>query len=324
MQRLIVGVAMVTVVIGVAVFGGVLLQSKPATEQLTDRIDVKSLRFTSPALQTLLERLDKAARHLASDNWSHTPFRNVHAPRGYWYQAGWSDRKPLRDKRMHLESPNHYLQVNASPGAGAKDPKLIRMLVLSAVKLPGRGWGARCDFTRNSQSANDVLELTFYRCFPDRDTEYVVQFPNPHCGGTQYYGDWRYRYGASVRPRQGEAVVRAYLQSAESFRNTALTELDRLEQMVRKQHGAGQFIRAPVPATWSPRDGAPYPPPGELDKLTEGQRTAILNTALQQIASQRRIVERHCHEMHAAAVATFPLLACLDGLPSANSSDEAD
>ena len=274
-------------------------------------VDAATLRFTSPELKTLFESVDAAARRVSQDNWWHQPFRNTQS-NGFWYQAVWATRKPSWDKRGFMNGPVHYLQVNASPGTTAQDPKLIRTVVISAVHMPTQGWGARCDFTRRGGPKNDVIELTLYRCNsgkPNRE----MQFTNSRCGGDKVFGQYRYKFGASLRPTRGEKVVRSYLASPENFRDTALANLDRLEEAVHESFEKETLIRlAPYPANWSPRDGAPPPLPTDLEPLTDQQKTAMLRQALRQIAGRRATIRKHFRQMHAAAAKTFPLIDCLD------------
>lgn len=103
-----------------------------------------------------------------------------------------------------------------------------------------------------------------------------------------------------------KAHIQPYWDSASTFRTAALDELDRLEQRVRKNFASKNAV-----AVWTlgGPTGADPPQPTLSSNVPDSVLREVLKQAMQEISTRKLLIDEHFTEMHAAAVAAFPMLA---------------
>jgi hypothetical protein len=292
----------------------------PNHPEVTVRIDPQQVTFTDPAMQTAFRELDAAARRLAGPDWV---VRNPGTyasrdPEDRWrlapsYAAWWSLR-PVPDGAYDPNPrPKHQvkIEVNVRPDGVADSFSVV------ADREPEAGWGAWVTYARYPDAAGPLGGLGFTVFHPEHR-------PRPHPGSDRmrfgggglevsvFRPDDRFNYAltASSDPPADPAgrrppvhALRAYWRSAESFRDAALADLDRLDANLRDP--ARRWLRTTAK---HPRRAADAKE-AERTRPPDPIRAALLEEALAEVEGRRRLVREHFKDMHAAAVAAFPELA---------------
>jgi len=135
--------------------------------------------------------------------------------------------------------------------------------------------------------------------------------PHEYDVGVRDLAPWR--NGGVASAEDAEPFIRRLFASAESFRDAALEDLDRMEKAVRAGVAGGEAVLQ-YPAGEPSKNGLPPKgprqsgPPGKpTHPLTAEQKKAALQDLLDHIEHHRRLVRAHFRDMHGAARRAFPL-----------------
>jgi hypothetical protein len=298
-----------------------LPESPPASSSLSEpesppeipSVDVDSMTFESKGIEALFQAFNGSARRFTDASWRHSPYQNI-LSHGYIYKAEWSLHPPANDPRSGIMfGPNQYIQVGLSPGVAVEDPNHIKRSSTILINMPEKGMGCRCDYGRADIPARDTFEITFYQRSGPDNVESLIRFPGAMCGAHQEIREYTYHCSTRISPPpKGEELARNYFESPESFLETALSGLDELETIVRRQYEDGTLIReSHVPHNWDGSRGAPPDLGFNPDPATEPEREELRDLALDDIERQRRLLRSQYQEMH-AALTWYPILDCLD------------
>lgn len=292
----------------------------PNRPEVTVRLDPQAVTFADPAVTEAFRKLDAAARKLARPDWvvRNAGTYSSEDPNDQWGNAGdyvgWWSLRPVPDGAYDPSPrPKHQIKLQVSARNGAAGS-----FSLLADRDPEHGWGAWVWMSRTTGPLGPVDGFVFTVHHPEH-----LPRPDPGQNRVRFGGgsqevcvrrsDDRHEYTleASSRRPGGEAErrpagegLRTYWASAESFRDAALADLDRLVDRLRTP--AGRSYRV-VPRGKPPSDPAAVraiwrEPP-------EPYKSEMIAAALAEVEARKALVRDHFRDMHAAVVAAFPELA---------------
>jgi hypothetical protein len=120
-----------------------------------------------------------------------------------------------------------------------------------------------------------------------------------------------YQVAVSSKPTDAERPLsqvdslQEYWSSPASFLKAALEELDRLEKNVRLQIASSAAFEV---KTKGGPTGADVPMPVPNDRVPATIKQDVLDEAMAEIETQRKLIQANYEAMHVAAVAAFPEL----------------
>jgi len=279
---------------------------------MPESVKPAELTFQDPAVGEQMVRFDVAARKLADDTWT------KHADAEYPY-LDWNSGSGGYLHRYQAVWKSTGQNVAISTDLYNK-PRAAYGFELSAMYILPSGWKADLGYglSNGKNGSWQSFNLAFFHpqlwpAVSEEPTPGLVVGPfGPSFAARRKDEQFDYRF--LVHSREGIATLKnddiaRYLTSADSFRQAALDELNRLEDQVRVRiqdesgfeiwtHG-GSGAEPPQPAAVNPARG---------DKLPAAIKQSVLDQAIEDIGRRKKQVEEHHVEFHEATVAAFPPL----------------
>jgi hypothetical protein len=292
---------------------------------LPAEIDPRKISFDAPVVGEKFLALDAAARKLAGADWAkrtgdrypYTSWNSGSDGYNQTYAGNWE--KAANPKPGVPARPNHSIRLGVTLYAGS--PSSAHGFSFSATSTPKTGWGAGVSFSTHERKDRFFesfwLILRHDELTPRRtNTEFYGLSLGPgQCQFSTSRTDAKYVYNFHVTSRPagdnglnqkplGREIAR-YWASADSFREVALEELDRLESNAKDGIASGKVVTI---TTKGGPTGADVPMPVAPGSVTtpEAVKAAVLKEALAEIEGRKKLVRGHFKEMHAATVAAFP------------------
>jgi hypothetical protein len=290
---------------------------------LPAEIDPKNVAFAGDGAGERFRKLDAAARKIAGAGWAKRtggryPYASWNDGSGGYsqtYAGTWE--MASREKPGIPAKPNHTVSLHvtllADRSAGG--------FSLHAELTPKAGFGAFVSFTthegKNGLFEDFTLTVLHDEFLPKRAPHFLPGLPlGPGgCWFSASRSDDRYAYFFNVSSRPagddglnrkplGKEIAR-YWASAESFRDAALGELDKLEANARDGIASGAAVRI---TTKGGPTGADVPMPVLPGSVTvpEAMKAAVLKDAIAEVERRRKLVKEHYKDMYAAATTAFP------------------
>lgn len=289
-------------------------------------IEPAKLTFAVAATREKFLKADRAARKIAGADWARKPgdtysYHGWNGGTGGYrqeYAATWAlARAPAAG--VGRIRPNHKIVLSTEL---YDEPRQAYGFCLLATWEPKDGWRASLNFYSSDGPLAFVesFSLTFSHA------ELLPELPAATArsalvlgpGAVQFRtarSDDRYRYQVAVSSsppgapgpfhRPQADLIKSYWSSAASFQREVMEELERLRENARREIASGEAFMVKTKGGPTGRD---VPMPAPSDRIPEAIKAAVLEEALAEIETRRKLVQSHYKAMHAAAVAAFPEL----------------
>lgn len=280
--------------------------------------------FTVSETRESFLKAHRAAHRIAGAGWS-TPLSDQYRY-AYWnsgtsgyrqnYAATW---KSVGEAATGLDSkrPKHTITISTEL---YDKPRSTYHFSLHAVWESELGWGASINFYRGDGPINAVDSFSIGLFHPVLQPRYRAGKPasplvlgagRANFNTTRRDDEYLYEVDISSRPLdpkrplpQSESIQQ-YWSSPESFREAALEELNRLEENVRRQIASSTAFEV---KTKGGPTGADVPMPVPNNLVPDAVKQSVLDEALAEIETRRKLIQANYEAMHAATLAAFPEL----------------
>ncbi len=294
------------------------------TRGLPVDLDLRKITFGPAGVGEKFQKLDAVARKVAGPNWAvrtgdvYPCASHNFGSDGYSQSYTGTWEMATRQKPGIPAKPNHSISLNVTLRAESKSADGFN---LRAELTPKTGFGVFVSFTTNEGKNGlfEVFTLTVLHdeLLPPRGPHLLAGLPlGPGgCWLAASRTDDRFAYLFQVTSRPagddgsgrkplGKEIAR-YWASADSFKEAALEELDRLEANTKDGVASGKAVKI---TTKGGPTGADVPMPVDAKSVgvPEAMKAAVLKEMLAEIEGRKELVREHFKDMHAAAVAAFP------------------
>ena len=315
---------------------------RPDVKDWHDRYDMPwaiepgKIPFADERLRAVIVQADKVAREMADESWVQRAGEKYRYSSWNSGSSGYSREYLGEWKRTAVPKDGatpvgpHKIGISATL---FNEPRSATSLQLSATRRGDDQW-----FVSVGLSASQFgswLDLQFEhseflpasRSLVNYGSRYRWGPGQPSFSATQKDSSHQYRFHVSIQRRNAQGGIEApsledklaFLASAESFRDAAGAELDRLEERIR------DYFASPTAGevwTLGGPTGATPPMQEPRFEVPEAIRNQVREEALKELAHRRQVLNDHYQEMYGALDTAFPKLAEIISAGSEAKADE--